>query len=86
MVMLRNIYTGENICAFDNEADAFEIVMSLVEECAYNQYLELTLTFGYDELRACKTARKEAEYFIEGLYFQEFPYIKGDFPYIKEDE
>lgn len=86
MVMLRNFYTGENICAFDNETDAFEMLMALVEEYTYNQYLELTLTFGYDELRARRVARKEAEYFIEGLYFQEFPYIKGDFPHIKEDE
>lgn len=86
MVMLRNIYTGENICAFDNETDAFEMLMALVEEYAYNQYLELTLTFGYDELRAHKVARKEAEYFIEGLYFQEVPYVKNDFPHIKEDE
>lgn len=86
MVMLRNFYTGENICAFDNETDAFEMLMALVEEYTYNQYLELTLTFGYDEPRAHKVARKEAEYFIEGLYFQEFPYIKGNFPHIKEDD
>ena len=86
MIMLRDIYTGENICAFDNETDAFEMVMSLVEAREYNQYLELILTFGYDEPRARRVARKEAEYFIEGLYFQEFPYIKGNFPHIKEDE
>lgn len=86
MIMLRDIYTGENICAFDNETDAFEMVMSLVEGREYSQYLELTLTFGYDETRARKVARKEAEYFIEGLYFQEFPYIKGDFPHIKEGD
>ena len=87
MIMLRNIYTGENICAFDNETDAFEMVMSLVEGREYNQYLELTLAFDYDEIRARKVARKEAEYFIEGLYFQEFPYIhQGSFPHIKEDE
>ena len=86
MIMLRDIYTGENICAFDNETDAFEMVMSLVEEYICNQYLELTLIFGYDEPRACKVAKKEAEYFIEGLYFQEFPYIKGDFPHIKEGD
>lgn len=86
MIMLRNIYTGENICAFDNETDAFEMVMSLVEEYICNQYLELTLIFDYDEIRACKVAKKEAEYFIEGLYFQEFPYIQGDFPHIKEED
>ena len=62
------------------------MLMALVEEYTYNQYLELTLTFGYDEPRAHRVARKETEYFIEGLYFQEFPYIKGDFPHIKEDE
>lgn len=86
MIMLHNFYTGENICAFDNETDAFEMLMALVEEYTYNQYLELTLTFGYDESRAYKVARKEAEYFIEGLYFQEFPYIKGNFPHMKEDK
>ena len=86
MIMLRDIYTGENICAFDNEPDAFEMVMSLVEGREYNQYLELTLTFGYDEPRARRVARKEAEYFIEGLYFQEFPYIKGNFPHLKEGD
>lgn len=86
MVMLRNIYTDENICGFNNETDAFEMLMALVEEYAYNQYLELTLTFGYDETRARKVAKNEAEYFIEGLYFQDFPYIKDDFPHIKEDE
>lgn len=86
MIMLRNIYTGENICAFDNETDAFEMVMSLVEEYICNQYLELTLIFGYDEPRACRVAKEKAEYFIEGLYFQKFPYIQGNFPYIKEDD
>ena len=86
MIMLRDIYTGENICAFDNETDAFEMVMSLVEGREYNQYLELTLAFDYDEAHARKVARKEAEYFIEGLYFQKFPYIQGNFPHIKEDD
>ena len=86
MIMLRDIYTGENICAFDNETDAFEMVMSLVEEKEYNQYLKLTLTFDYDEPIARKVAREKAEYFIEGLYFQNFPYIQGSFPHIKEDD
>ena len=72
MIMLRDIYTGENICAFDNETDAFEMVMSLVEGREYDQYIELILVFDYDEARARKVARKEAEYFIEGLYFQKF--------------
>ena len=39
---------------------------------------------GDDEL--VNVARKEAEYFIEGLYFQNFPYIQGSFPHIKEDD
>lgn len=86
MIMLRDIYTGENICAFDNETDAFEMVMSLVEEKEYNQYLKLTLAFDYEEPIARKMAREKAEYFIEGLYFQKFPYIQGSFPYIKEDD
>lgn len=86
MIMLRDIYSGENICAFDNEIDVFEMVMALVEEREYNQYLELTLVFGYDEERAHYVANKEAGYFIEGLYFQEFPYIKGNFPHLKEDD
>ena len=85
MIMLRDIYTGENICAFDNETDAFEMVMSLVEEKEYNQYLKLTLAFDYDEPIAHKMAREKAEYFIEGLYFQKIPYIQGNFPHIKED-
>jgi hypothetical protein len=84
--MLRDIYTGENIWAFDNEIDAFETVMSLVEEKEYNQYLRLTLVFNYDEPIARKMARETAEYFIEGLYFQEFPYLPGDFSHIKEDD
>ena len=86
MVMLRNIYTGENICAFDNETDAFEMVMSLIEEREYDQYLKLILLFNYDESTARERARETVEYFIEGLYFQELPYIKGDFPHIKEDD
>ena len=86
MVMLRDIYSGENICAFDNETDAFEMVMALVEEREYNQYLELVLAFDYDEERARYVANKEAGYFIEGLYFQEFPYIKGNFPHLKESD
>ena len=78
MVMLCDIYTGENICTFDNETDAFEMVMSLVEEREYDQYLKLTLVFNYDESTARERARETVEYFIEGLYFQEIPHIKED--------
>ena len=85
MIMLRNIYTGENICAFDNETDAFEMVMSLVEECACDTFY-IHLNYGNTIENAYEHAKNDADDYIEGLYFQKIPYVQSDFPHIKEDD
>ena len=85
MIMLRNSYRGENICAFDNETDAFEMMMSLVEEEAYEDFC-FWLNAGSSVKVAIEQAMDTVDEFVEGCYFQEFPYISGDFPHLKEDD
>lgn len=86
MIVLRDIYENEDICIFDNEADAFEMIMSLVEEKFYETFQFYYLRCGNAYEDAQELAAEAADEFIEGLYFQEVPYVKSNFPYIKEDE
>lgn len=76
MFILKNIYNSKNICAFESESDAFEIIMSLVEEAGYEMFLHHYLEYGntYEgSLYAAKTAKKVE---IENYYIEEIPYLK----------
>ena len=65
MFILKNIYNSKNICAFESESDAFEIIMSLVEEAGYEMFLHHYLDY--------ETAKKVE---IENYYIEEIPYLK----------
>lgn len=78
MIVLRDIYENEDICIFDNETDAFEIIMSLVEEKIYETFQFYYLRCGNAYEDAQELAAEAADEFIERLYFQEVPYVKGN--------